>query len=78
MAAYDNLLFIGASHQCFHQPPLSLRPHEAAAATNRAASCQTLHHRHKNATHTGTEYTSYILMFIYTHVNLFEGLIYLK
>lgn len=29
MAAYDNLLFIGASRQCFHQPPLCLRPHEA-------------------------------------------------
>lgn len=26
MAAYDNLLFIGASRQCFHQPPLCLRP----------------------------------------------------
>jgi len=51
MAAYDNLLFIGASHQCFHQPPLCLRPH-AAAGPNRAPSCQTRRHRRANAENT--------------------------
>lgn len=54
MAAYDNLLFIGASRQCFHQPPLCLRPHAAVGPTNHAASCQTHRHRH---THTNTEHT---------------------
>lgn len=46
MAAYDNLLFIGASRQRFHQLPLRLRPH-AAAGPKHAASCQT--HRHRQA-----------------------------
>lgn len=41
MAAYDNLLFIEASRQSFHPPPLWPRPHEAAAPINRATSCQT-------------------------------------
>lgn len=53
MAAYDNLLFIGASRQRFHQLPLRLRPH-AAAGPKHAASCQTRRHRQASVeiTHT--------------------------